>query len=127
MKSEQPNKTKLHMNKKKRLSNIKNTSFKNSLQLLKLKNTKTDSTQQKREKPFKMNPESLPALTLSSDLHKNVYKHATRLLCVLLEKFRQSFFDVGQPSIGGNVNLKKTQSPKNHGIHINFNNNIWEN
>jgi|GEM_PF-5864397 hypothetical protein len=74
-----------------------------------------------------MKPESLLALTLSSDMHKNVYKQAMRSLCVLLEKFRQSFFDVGQPSIGGNVNLKNTQSQENHSIHINFNINIWEN
>ncbi len=74
-----------------------------------------------------MNPESLLALTLSSITHKNVYKYDAQLLCVLLEKFRESFFDVGQPSIGGNVNLKNTQSPRNHSHHINFNKNILEN
>jgi len=51
-----------------------------------------------------------------------------QLLCVLLEKFRQSFFDVGQTSIGGNVNLKNnTKSPQNHRVHLNFNINLWEN
>jgi len=75
-----------------------------------------------------MNPESLLALTLSGITHNNVYKYDAQLLCVLLEKFRESFFDVGQPSIGGNVNLKNnTKSPQNHRLHLHFNNNSWEN
>jgi hypothetical protein len=79
-----------------------------------MKNTKSNTTQKTSATSFNMYHEALVVISLSKGTHKNVYKLATQLLFVLLEKFRQSFFDVGQPSIGGNVNLKKTQSHSSH-------------
>jgi hypothetical protein len=71
--------------------------------------------------------ESLAALIFSRKPYKKVYMRGAQLLFVLLEKFGESFFDVGNPSIGGNAGLKNTQLTQNHSIHFNFRNKLWEN
>ncbi len=50
-----------------------------------------------------------------------------QLLFVLFEKLGESFFDAGQPSIGGTQKLKNTPLTKSHSVHFNFNLNLWEN
>ena len=48
-----------------------------------------------------------------------------RLVFVLLEKLVEPFFELAQPSIGGNERVKKTRLTKTHNQHITLN--LWEN
>ncbi len=67
------------------------------------------------------------ALVYIFKVHKNVYMYGVQHLFVLLEKFGEPFFDVGNPSIGGNAGLKNTPLNQNHSIHFSFRLNLWEN
>jgi len=51
--------------------------------------------------------------------------HATRLVFVLLEKLVDPFFELAQPSIGGNERVTKTSLTKTHNQHLTLN--LWEN
>jgi hypothetical protein len=48
--------------------------------------------------------------------HKKVYMRASRLVFVLLEKLAEPFFELDQPSIGGNEKVK-TRLTKTHNQH----------
>ena len=48
--------------------------------------------------------------------HKKVYMQASRLVFVLLEKLAEPFFELDQPSIGGNEKVK-TRLTKTHNQH----------
>jgi hypothetical protein len=49
---------------------------------------------------------------------------ASRLVFVLLEKLAEPFFELDQPSIGGNEKVK-TRLTKTHNHHYSLN--LWEN
>ena len=48
--------------------------------------------------------------------YKKVYMRASRLVFVLLEKLAEPFFELDQPSIGGNEKVK-TRLTKTHNQH----------
>jgi hypothetical protein len=56
--------------------------------------------------------------------HKKVYMQASRLVFVLLEKLAEPFFELDQPSIGGNEKVK-TRLTKTHNHYCILN--LWEN
>jgi hypothetical protein len=58
-------------------------------------------------------------------MDKKVYMQGTRLVFVLLEKLVEPFFELADPSVGGNERVKKVCLTKNHNQHLALN--LWEN
>jgi hypothetical protein len=58
------------------------------------------------------------------NMHKKVYMRASRLVFVLLEKLAEPFFELDQPSIGGNKKVK-TRLTKTYNYYYILN--LWEN
>jgi hypothetical protein len=58
-------------------------------------------------------------------MYKKVYMQGTRLVFVLLENLVEPFFELADPSIGGNKRVKKVCLTKIHNQHLTLN--LWEN